>query len=155
MHSYLQVLYSLVELILLPFKSSWQVNHCLFMSGYSLVPGHQWTSCHHTKYKLHLDRQHFNSKTEISKLELSHTRDYPNVFFFFFQTGSSQVMHYIIDPVDSVVICLLLDLLYHKIDCFIWGNVMQHSIMITLHDKSDSTEDYLSGWGNENRKRDT
>lgn len=54
------------------------------MSGYSLVPGHQWTSCHRTKYKLHLDRQHFNSKTEISKLELSHTRDYPNVVFFLF-----------------------------------------------------------------------
>ena len=75
------------------------------------------------------------------------------VLLFFFQTGSSQVMHYIIDPVDSVVICLLLDLLYHKIDCLIWCEVMQHSIMITLHDRSDSSEDYLSGWGNVNRKR--
>ena len=46
------------------------------------MPGHQWTSCHGSKYKLHLDGQHFNSKTVISKLELSHIRYYPNVFLF-------------------------------------------------------------------------
>lgn len=80
---------------------------------------------------------------------VAHTRDSVNDL----SGWQCLVMQYVVDPVNPMIICSLLDLLYHKIGCMVWGDVIQDSMKMLREDKSGSMMNSKE-WGIVHRKRE-